>query len=33
MTKFFNNLLSAALLGLGALPMLALSQAQAGSLF
>lgn len=33
MSKFFNNLLSAALLGLGALPVLALSQANAATWF
>jgi len=33
MTKLFNNILSAALLSLGALPILALSQAQAANLF
>jgi hypothetical protein len=33
MTKLFNNILSAALLTLGALPVLALSQAQAATWF
>jgi hypothetical protein len=33
MTKLFNNILSAALLALGALPVLALSQANAATFF